>query len=195
MIDFNTAKTDQDLHQILDLQSRNLPTNISETEAQSEGFVTVHHDFELLKRMNEPYPHIIARDEGQIIGYALVMLRSFQQDIPVLVPMFQEIDETFYKGEKLGEANYFVMGQVCIGRSYRGQGVFAGLYREMQMQMRPHFDYIITEVDKCNARSLRAHEKVGFEKVQEYRSGVDWVILLLPLRFDSNVNYMITNRR
>ncbi|MEZ4954138.1 MAG: GNAT family N-acetyltransferase [Saprospiraceae bacterium] len=182
MIDYNTVKADQDLHQILHLQARNLPQNITDEEARTQGFVTVHHDFDLLKRMNEPYPHVVAWDEGQVIGYALVMLRSFQNDIPVLVSMFQKIDDTFYKGEKLGEAKYFVMGQVCIDKNYRGQGVFAGLYREMQRQMRPYFDYIITEVDKRNTRSLRAHEKVGFEKVQEYRSGVDWVILLLPTK-------------
>lgn len=179
MLDYNIAKTDQDLHQILHLQARNLPHNISDEEAKTQGFVTVHHDFDLLKRMNDPYPHIVARDGGQVVGYALVMLRSFQNDIPVLAPMFQKIDGTVYKGERLEDTKYFVMGQVCIDKNYRGKSVFAGLYREMQRQMRPHFDYIITEVDKQNTRSLRAHEKVGFEKIREYYSRVDWVILIL----------------
>ncbi len=182
MINYSICQTDNELRQILDLQFCNLPSNISDQEAQSEGFVTVHHNFDLLKKMNSPYPHIVARDGEQIIGYALVMLRTFQNDIPVLVPMFKEIDAIIYRGEILGDAKYFIMGQICIDKAYRGQGIFAGLYKEMQRRMSPHFDYIITEVDKRNPRSMRAHEKVGFENVHEYRSGKDWVVLLLSTR-------------
>ena len=184
MVSFGTAKSDSDLHQILGLQSCNLPTNLSQEEAHSQGFVTVHHDFDLLKKMNTPFPHIISSNGEQIIGYALVMLRSFQNDIPVLVPMFKEIDAIIYRGEKLGNAKYFIMGQVCVDKACRGQGVFAGLYEEMKLRMHPHFDYIITEVAKRNTRSIRAHEKVGFENVHEYHAGEDWAILLLPTKGD-----------
>jgi hypothetical protein len=72
------ATSDDDLQQILNLQSQNLPKNISAEESKSEGFVTIQHILPLLKRMNEPYPHVVARnDEGSIIGYALTMLPSF----------------------------------------------------------------------------------------------------------------------
>jgi predicted GNAT superfamily acetyltransferase len=73
------------------------------------------------------------------------------------------------------------MGQVCIAKGYRGQGIFQGLYQEMANQLEPHFEYIITEVSKRNPRSIRAHEKVGFLNVREYTSddGEEWVILLL----------------
>lgn len=182
MITYGTANSDDDLRQILLLQKQNLPANISAGEARSQGFVTVEHDFGLLKKMNAPHPHIVARDGGEVIAYALVMLPSFEKEIPVLVPMFRQINGIGYKGGLLGESNYFVMGQVCVAKAYRGQGVFAGLYREMKKRMSPHFDYIITEVAKSNGRSLRAHEKVGFEKVHEYADGEQWELLLLALQ-------------
>ena len=182
MITYDIATTDHDLYQILELQAKNLPQNISEEESLSQGFVTIHHSFALLKRMNSPYPHIVARDKEKIVGYTLVMLRSFQIDIPLLIPMFQQIDQSEYKGQMLGDAKYFVMGQVCIDKSYRGKGVFTGLYREMQKRMAPHFDFIITEVAERNTRSIRAHFKVGFELVKEYESGEKWSIILLPTK-------------
>ena len=182
MMNYGVANTDNDLLQILDLQAINLPSNISEEEAQSQGFVTVHHDFDLLKKMNAPYPHIVARDSDRIIGYTLVMLRSFEKEIPVLIPMFQQIDAIIFDNKKLGNAKYFVMGQVCIDKAYRGRSIFAGLYNEMKKRMSPFFEYIITEVDKRNIRSLRAHEKVGFKNVLEYSTEKDWVILLLSTK-------------
>ena len=182
MITFGVVANDHELQQILDLQFLNLPQNISPEESSSQGFVTVHHDFALLKQMNSPYPHIVARDGEQIAGYALVMLRAFQKEIPVLFEMFHQIDTTVYSGQKLGEAKYFIMGQVCVDKPYRGQGVFAGLYEEMARRMSPHFDYIITEVARSNPRSMRAHEKVGFERIHNYVDGRHWEVLLLDIK-------------
>ena len=180
MIKYNTATTDKELRQILRLQAQNLPANISPEEARSQGFVTVRHDFELLKKMNSPYPHIIAKDEDEIVGYALVMLRSFAHEIPVLVPMFEQLDTLVFENKKLAEARYFVMGQICIDKKYRGKGIFAGMYGEMKNRMSGDFDYIITEVAAANPRSLRAHEKVGFKTIHQYFDGENWEVVLLP---------------
>jgi ribosomal protein S18 acetylase RimI-like enzyme len=182
MIAYGTANNDNDLRQILDLQARNLPQNISTSEAKSQGFVTAHHNLSLLKKMNVPYPHIVAKDGNKTIGYALVMQRSFATEIPVLTPMFEQINSLSFDGKKLGESKYFVMGQVCIEKGYRGQGVFKNLYAEMQKRMSPYFDYIITEVAMRNTRSMRAHEKAGFEVIHQYTASEDWAIILLRTR-------------
>jgi L-amino acid N-acyltransferase YncA len=180
MITYGHSRSDAELQQLLDLQSANLPTHISETELQAEGFVTVNHDFELLKAMNTPYPHVVARDGESVIGYALVMLPAFRDRIPVLKPMFAEFDRAEFTGRRLSEVSYFVMGQVCIAKGYRGQGIFQGLYDQMKRQMSQHFEAIVTEVSLRNPRSLRAHAKVGFHTIREYRTagGEDWAILL-----------------
>lgn len=180
MIEYSTVKNQQELQQILDLQKKNVEQVLVETEVKSQGFVTVHHNLELLSALNHPYPHIIAKDNNQVIGYCLVMLRKFEKDIPVLVSMFQQINSIEYEGQLLKEARYFIMGQVCVDKAYRGKGVFKGLYHKMRDEMADKFDYIITEVAQRNTRSIAAHRKVGFQTIKEFTSelGEEWAIIL-----------------
>ncbi len=184
MISFTTSQSKEDLQGILSLQQANLEANITSEELASQGFVTVEHNYDLLSAMNDPYPHIIAKDAGMVVGYALVMLPAFGNSIPVLVPMFEQINTLVYENNKLAASKYFVMGQVCVGKGCRGKGVFAGLYEKMKVEMKNDFDYIITEISARNKRSLRAHEKVGFKTLKTYWSeeGEEWVVVILRIR-------------
>lgn len=168
-ITYTQAKTTDELQQILALQAANLPQNISETELKKEGFVTVHHNFELLEAMNYPFPHIIAKDGDQVVAYALVMLRKFADKIPVLTSMFEMINESTFKEKSVNDSTYFAMGQVCIHKDYRGKGLFQNLYKTMQQHYSNDFQYIITEIAARNPRSLRAHSKVGFEDLKVFK--------------------------
>lgn len=179
MINYTTVQNHEDLTQILLLQQKNREQDVSKNEAIEQGFVTVSHEFETLEAMNHPFPHIIAKDAGRVVGYTLVMQKAFEKKIPVLVPMFEKINAITYAGELLKDVPYFVMGQVCIDKANRGKGIFKGLYQKMKEEMSPHFKYIITEVAIRNTRSMRAHEKVGFETIKEYQAdGEDWAIIL-----------------
>ena len=166
MIHYSRATSETDLNRILALQRKNLPGNISSIEKKKEGFVTVSHTFDLLKAMNDACPHIVAKSDGMLIGYALCMHPKFADDIEVLRAMFDEIEGLHPKVE-----NYMAMGQICIAKAYRGQGIFRQLYETMQEAVRPEFELIITEVDAENTRSLRAHYAVGFKDLVTYRSG------------------------
>jgi len=178
LIRFTKVTDTNEIHQILNLQSINLPQNISPAEAKAQGFVTVHHDFEILSAMNEKFPHIIAKDGDHLIGYTLVMLPEFGNKIPVLIPLFNKIDQLSYKGDSLQQTPYFVMGQVCVAKKYRGQGVFAGLYQQMKKEMSSSFKYIITEIATRNTRSMRAHEKVGFKIIHIFSTPAEeWAIV------------------
>lgn len=177
---YTVAESHRDLYSILKLQQKNLASSVSREEALEQGFVTVEHDFELLKRMNTPFPHVIAKASDEVIGYTLVMLPHMRYEIPVLEAMFDQIDNMMYKGHLLSNTRYFIMGQVCISKDYRGLGVFKGLYHEMADRMTADFDYIVTEISLGNLRSINAHQKVGFETIKEYRAedGEDWLIAL-----------------
>ena len=89
MLQYTTSQSSIELQQILDLQSKNLPTNISTKEAIDQGFVSVHHDMAILEEMNKEYQHIIAKNKGKVVAYALVMLPDFRDKIPILKPMFR----------------------------------------------------------------------------------------------------------
>ena len=170
---YKRANSDQELHEILLLQSANYSTSVSEEDRIKEGFVTVRHDFNLLKRMNDKCPHILAMHNKKVVGYALCMLKAFKNKIEVLKPMFQQIENCLKSNQA-----YIVMGQICIDKGYRKQGIFRGLYNEMKQQLRSKFDMVITEVDVANSRSLHAHYAVGFKPLCFYSSNnQDWVLI------------------
>lgn len=167
------------LQQILQLQKANLPKHISPAEVLEQGFVTVDHDLETLRDMNTPYGHSMAWAGEEIAGYALMMETRFRDRIPILIPMFELLDGIPYRGKRLKDWTYFVMGQVCVARPYRGQGVFAGLYQDMKRRLASHFDCVVTEISTRNPRSIRAHEKVGFRTIHAYTDpwGEHWVVV------------------
>jgi ribosomal protein S18 acetylase RimI-like enzyme len=181
---FITAvSSDEELSRILRLQQLNLPQNISPEEAVRQGFVTVEHSFEILKRMNERYPHFIAKVENEVVGYALVMTKEFRNELPVLIPMFEMIDRLEIEGQRLAEASYFVMGQICVAKNFRGMGIFDRLYRELQTAMKSNMDWCLTEVASRNVRSLKAHYRAGFQTLHRYTDprGEVWEILYWKL--------------
>lgn len=181
------CSTDDELRQILALQAANASDIVADTNKATDGFVTVRHDFDLLKAMNSPYAHQLAKDGPKVAGYALVMCREFGYSIPVLRPMFSQIDRLIFDGLPISSAySYFIMGQICIDAAYRRQGVFGELYRHLRQRMLPHFDLMITEVSRRNTRSLAAHLHNGFVIAHEYTAdGEDWVIVISDLRSTS----------
>lgn len=175
---YKRAETNQELRQILELQHANIPSAISKDEKQQEGFVTVHHSFEVLKAMNDKCPHIIAKNNQKVIGYTLCMLKEFKENIEVLKPMFKNIDKCLNQNK-----TYVVMGQVCIDKAFRKKGVFRRLYNVVKKQLQTEFDLIITEIDTTNTRSLNAHYAIGFKNLYSYRSKQqDWNIIYLDLK-------------
>ena len=175
MITYTQASTIDHLEQILLLQQQNLPKNLTDKEKEREGFLTVEHSFEVLKAMNEECRHIIALENGKVVAYALCMHPKFAESIEVLRPMFQEISQ-IVKGKK----NYMVMGQICVAKTNRGQGIFRKLYETMKEKLPEGFDTIITEVDAKNQRSVNAHKAIGFSEIKRYKAdGKVWSLITL----------------
>jgi ribosomal protein S18 acetylase RimI-like enzyme len=185
MVRFTTATSQGQIQQMLDLQSQNLSKKISAEEAKEQGFVTVQHDEALLWAMNQQYPHSIAVDNEDVVGYALVMTQDFKHKIPVLLPMYEQIDGMVFKNKPLKESNYFIMGQICVAKSHRGQGIAGLLYQNLQERLAGTFEYIITEISTHNWRSLRAHEKVGFQVLKKYTAETnqkEWAVVIWDWR-------------
>jgi len=180
-ITYHRAETTEELKAILTLQQENLPESLTDSDKAKEGFVSIKHDLDILKRMNAACAHCIAKKDDEVVGYALSMLQSFKTEIPLLIPMFNEIDEELLKQNKT--INYVIMGQICIDKSMRGQGVFRGLYNYMAQELKNNFDAIITEVDAKNTRSSNAHKAVGFEILKEYEyNNRVWELIILNIK-------------
>ncbi len=178
-IQITTVSRPEDIRQVLALQQANLPVNISPETAASQGFVTVQHNFDLLKKMNDAIPQVVAQDGEQVVGYALVMLPEFQEMIPVLEPMFTMFDRIEYQGQKIAAYDYYVMGQVCIAEGYRGAGIFDEMYLKHKELYARRFDFCITEIAARNVRSQKAHERAGFKTIHTFEDETDsWNIVL-----------------
>lgn len=176
---YKRAELNTELKQILQLQNANLPNTVSETDQIKEAFLTVVHNFKLLKAMNNVCPHIIAVDKKKVIGYALCMDKAFNDSIDIIKPLFEKIE----KNDMVSNLKYIVMGQVCIAKTYRGRGVFRKLYQVMKKVLQLDYDVLITEVDTKNIRSVNAHRAIGFNVLYSYRSNQqDWQIIYLNLK-------------
>jgi L-amino acid N-acyltransferase YncA len=173
MITAGPVQSEAELAGILELQRANLARSLAPAEIASQGFVTVEHTLELLQRMHRLAPSMVARDGPALAGYALVMPIECRSFIPVLQPMFARLDALGF-----GRRRYYVMGQICVARGWRGRGVFDLLYQAHREHLAPAFDSCVTEVATRNTRSMRAHERVGFTVVERYRDATDeWALL------------------
>ena len=186
MIEYTTTESEHDLRGIIDLQRRNLPVNLSAEEIASQGFVTVVHDLDVLRKMHAIEPSVIARDKGTVVAYLLAMTAQSKMDVPVLIPMFELFDSLQFRGRSLSSFNYLVVGQVCVDKAYRGQGILDACYKHYQQCFSGKYDLAITEIASSNLRSLKAHRRVGFQTIHEYSApdGERWCIVLLVWQAD-----------
>ena len=173
MVEARQVQNRRELEQILELQRANLTRNLGPDEVVSQGFVTVQHTLPILERMHAIAPSIVAKDGDALAGYALVMPIECRFFIPLLEPMFRRLDELGLFRER-----FYVMGQVCVDKRWRGQGIFDLLYDAHRRYLRPSYDCCVTEVSTRNTRSMRAHERVGFTVIERYRDATDeWALL------------------
>ena len=184
MVQITQAKTTADLLGILALQQQNLAGSVSSEEAREQGFVTIVHDLDILRRMNDAAPHTIAKHGDQVVGYALTTLPQFRADIPFLESLFERLDHLRWQGKSFGEVPYFVMGQVCVAKDYRGKALFDRLYQGLRDFHAAQFEVVVTDISSRNTRSVRAHERVGFTPLQTFAlaDGEEWVIVAWGLR-------------
>jgi GNAT superfamily N-acetyltransferase len=175
MVEARPVASEAELEQILELQQRNLPRNLDERERAEQGFVTVEHTLDVLRRMHAIVPSIVARDDEKLAGYALVMPVQCRSFIPVLDPMFRRLDAN----ASLAGRRYYVMGQVCVAKPYRGRGVFDALYAAHREHLKHRYDACVTEISVRNPRSMKAHDRVGFEELERYRDATEeWIVVI-----------------
>lgn len=163
-----TVKSDDDVRGILALQQKNLKKNLTIEQIQSQGFVTVEHEYAVLKAMNDAQPSVIVKDDDTVVAYCLAMLPQFRNDVPELKTLFEAIDEIDYDGQTLKDFNYVVMGQVCVGEGYRSMGFFDGMYQKLREELSAKFEMCVTDISTNNTRSLKAHARVGFIPVKDF---------------------------
>ncbi|GMQ30220.1 GNAT family N-acetyltransferase [Algoriphagus confluentis] len=178
MLQIKSAETQAELQGILDLQWENHLHVLSDSEKNEQGFVTVRHSMEQLQLMNSIARHIIAKEREKVVGYILAMTKASKDLVPILIPMFTQFDRLNYQGKRVSDFDYLVVGQICVGKNHRGQGLFDRMYAAYREAFSGTYSFAITEIAKSNTRSLSAHQRVGFEVIHEFKDDLfDWAIV------------------
>jgi GNAT superfamily N-acetyltransferase len=167
---YTTANSANDLFGIIALQQNNLQLNLTAEEIKEQGFVTVVHSYEALKALNDIEQPIICKDGDKVVAYLLAMTAASQNAIAVLKPMFEIFDSILYQGKAVSEYNYIVVGQVCVDKNYRGKGILDKCYATYRDCFKQQYDFAITEIATRNLRSIKAHQRIGFNEIHQYIS-------------------------
>ena len=175
--------THDEIIQIHTMNQLYLRSNLSQQVQEEEGFVSWLYPVFLLQQMHSIAPSIIVKDDEQVVGYALVTpieAGSFHHDLKILIDHLETID---YKEKPLLAYSYYVMGQVCIDKEYRGKGIFSMLFQKHKKNYSDQYELLVTEISTKNLRSQKAHEKVGFTTIYTYTDTVDeWNVVVWDWR-------------
>jgi GNAT superfamily N-acetyltransferase len=168
-----------ELLQIHELNRQNLKGNIPQQEQEEQGFVTWLYPITLLQQVHEIAPGIIEKDNDRVVGYALVTPVEAAGFHPDLQTMIDNLDIINYKNKPLSSYSYYVMGQVCIDKEYRGRGIFDMLFQKHKELYSDRYEVLVTEISTTNYRSQKAHEKVGFKTIHTYCDELDeWNVVV-----------------
>jgi ribosomal protein S18 acetylase RimI-like enzyme len=189
MITIKRVTDFSELEGIRKLQEDNLKRNLSGNEAETEGFVTAEYTIEFLETLHKAAPSIIAKDDDQVVGFALVATKSVRHQHELLSDLFNSIDHISFNDISLKEARYVVVGQLCVAKNYRGRGLVQQMYRQYKNSLSGEYDYCITDVAENNPRSLRVHLNSGFQVVDTIPyGGLKWNIVLWDWNSELEIN-------
>ncbi|HZV69361.1 MAG TPA: GNAT family N-acetyltransferase [Saprospiraceae bacterium] len=177
---YTTAQTERDLLGIMELQKKNIAPHLTPEEMKSQGFLTVVHTLDDLKKMNDIEKHIICKDGENVVAYTLAMTVKSKNDLPILFPMFEKFEKIIYLDKPVSEFNYIIVGQACVDIDYRGQSVLDKCYEAFKNAFSKNYDFAISEISCRNSRSLRAHQRIGFSEIFIYTApdGEEWSVVI-----------------
>lgn len=162
------AAIESDFDGILDLQARNLYTNLAPAELAG-GFVMTPFTPELLSQLLVQSGVFVAESEGQISAYLLAGDWTFFSQWEIFALMISRLPTLSFQGRAITVDNSFQYGPICIDRSIRGSGTFPQLFELMRRSSAPKFSIGVTFINKLNQRSFAAHtRKLDLEIIDEF---------------------------
>lgn len=169
----------EELEQIAALSAQNLRTVVSATEKKEQGFITWEYPLALLEAMHAIAPSVIIKQGEQVAGFALTATQEMTRVHPELAVMLQNLQTLTYNNQPILAHRLYMMGQICIDKAHRGKGLFDLLYQHHKAVYSKQYDLLLTEISTSNHRSLRAHQRVGFETIHTYHDHLDeWDVVV-----------------
>ncbi|MDE2393416.1 MAG: hypothetical protein KGM03_06815, partial [Cytophagales bacterium] len=126
MIRIQLASSAEEMKDVLALQQANLRKNISQEEAETQGFLMAEYDLDFLKLLHQQSPGILAKDGEKVVGYSLVALPETAGHHPLLADLVENIERCIFDGKPVKD--YAIVAQLCVSKEYRGQDLVQKLY-------------------------------------------------------------------
>jgi hypothetical protein len=176
-MEYRRAKN-RDYTQMVALQEANLVSNLSVDEKQ-DGFLSRTFSAEELKEMNEDLCIVVGVDDGTVKGLLATGTTEYNSQFDLPSAMIARYHQVAFKEKPLADWVSFVAGPVVVDKSARGTGAFRGLYDELFRILPAEFQLAVTLISTVNGRSLSAHEKIGYQRVDGFTwNGREFVILV-----------------
>lgn len=178
-IDIRLVNQPSDLEQIAALNHANLKQYQTEESIREEGFVSWSYPVALLEKIHAYAPSVIAMSGAEIAGYALVAKQEAAEVHPELDLLIDMLKEIRYKEKRLTEYRFYMMGQICVAKAYRGQGIPDAMYAHHKTVYGKDYDFLLTTISTQNVRSIKMHERVGFKVIHTVHDRFgDWVVVV-----------------
>ena len=115
-------------------------------------------------------PLVIARRDGNVVGYVVAASLAAKLHIPIMQAMVRAFP---------APPDCYIWGPICIAAAERGKGLAGALFNHMRANLPGRSAMTFVRAD--NAASLRAHQKMGMRGLGRFTSeGVFYVALVYP---------------
>ncbi len=178
VIETRTARTSE-LEAVVKMQEEYNKYNLAPRDRRKHGFLSLVTDFEKLKVLNDDLGVMVALCDDRIVGYEIPVGLHHCDDIPLFIPMREQILKLSIDGTPLTAENTIISGQICVDKAYRSRTVGEALHFGLLERLRDNYEFTVVEIDELNTRSMHfSQEKLGLQKISVYEAfEADWHIL------------------
>ncbi|MEH2135071.1 GNAT family N-acetyltransferase [Nostoc sp.] len=125
-------------------------------DAEHGGMLLGHLELEAVIMTISQMPSVVARKDGQVVGFLLSWLKT-TANLPIIKVVLQT-----YAGTK----DAYLYGPICVDETMRGQGIAAVMFAKLK-DFLPGREGILF-IKANNEASLHAHQKMGMCKMAEF---------------------------
>ncbi len=131
------------------------------------GGLSVRQTADWFKRSMLEMPIIVGRRDGKVVGYVLSTSLAAKSHVPIVQAMLRSFP---------APPDCYLYGPVCVAETERGKGLAGVMFEELRAQLPGRTAMTFIRAD--NAPSLKAHRKMGMQKLGTFMSeGVPHVAL------------------
>jgi L-amino acid N-acyltransferase YncA len=167
-MDLTTATmSESDIIPITNIQFENLRNNLT-PEQLKDGYLSIAFSENEFRTINRDLGVVVAKVQGQIIGYCCVSSAAFNTQFPILDQIVANLSTYLIPGtdQQPTEATTCIYGPACIAIPHRGRNVLIYLFSAgMKLSKNAGYSFCFSFISVENQRSLKAHLKLAFHKV------------------------------